>query len=500
MRILTYLLLVVSLSVPSAYAEKSNASLKSNAVNLIEKGQFEEARDLLERIKGTDDSKDLLFLLGFVYLKTGMFNEAVRSFRDYEAKKPDNDEFHYYYGLSLYETSQYDAALSEFNKSALIGVKTAPSYYHSGYIYYLKNNCDKALPFFINALKEENEYNTLAHHYSGMCLYKKGFEDKSAFEASIYHFEKVADEKGPKQEEAKRYINAINEYLTEGTIRYKKRYNVGSELDIAISSHRTITPVAGMPIVGVDSGRSGTWGRFFLELGLSPMMYDTFAMFFNYGFDTDLAFSSQLNATNAQAHSPGVTFQFYNQSRTFEAYAGYRYELELLEQDKFRKITSANAFTVGFDQSVTSSWSLGLKVPVHIYSAASGILGDFSGKSIQVTLVSQNIYGATSFKIEPSMLFYMPNDTSSLGKYQHYTISAKFNLPWKVIVLWPSIKLAPGRLAANGKHTTTYDFTASLYSPVGLGMKISAFFNFKKGFVSNIWDDSTGIAFEYLFQ
>ena len=303
-----------------------------------------------------------------------------------------------------------------------------------------------------------------------------------------------------KQEEAKRYINAINEYLTEGTIRYKKRYNVGSELDIAISSHRTITPVAGMPIVGVDSGRSGTWGRFFLELGLSPMMYDTFAMFFNYGFDTDLAFSSQLNATNAQAHSPGVTFQFYNQSRTFEAYAGYRYELELLEQDKFRKITSANAFTVGFDQSVTSSWSLGLKVPVHIYSAASGILGDFSGKSIQVTLVSQNIYGATSFKIEPSMLFYMPNDTSSLGKYQHYTISAKFNLPWKVIVLWPSIKLAPGRLAANGKHTTTYDFTASLYSPVGLGMKISAFFNFKKGFVSNIWDDSTGIAFEYLFQ
>ncbi len=500
MRIFFYLLIIVFSIAPIANAQQSTASLKANAVNLIEKGDFNEARALLERIKTTDNSKDLLFLLGFVYLKTGMFNDAVRSFKDYESRKPDNEEFHYYYGLSLYEASQYEAALVEFNKSALIGVKTGQSYYHSGYIYYLKNDCDKAVPFFINALKENSEYNTLAHHYSGVCLYNKGFEDKSSFEASIYHFEKVADEKGPKQEEAKTYINSINEYLTEGTIRYKKRYNIESDVSIAISSHRTITPVAGMPIIGVDSGRSGTWGRFFLELGISPLVYDTFAMFFNYGFDTDLAFSSQLNATNAQGHSPGVTFQFYNQSRTFEAYAGYRYELDLLEQDKFRKISAANAFTIGFDQSITSSWSLGMNMPFRFYSAGNGALGDFSGKSLQLTLVSQHIYGTTSFKIEPSVLFYMADANSFMGNYQHYVISAKFNLPWRVIFLWPTIKLSPGRLAANGRHTTTYDFTGALYSPIGLGMKITAFCNFKKGFVSNIWDVSTGLSLEYLFQ
>jgi Tfp pilus assembly protein PilF len=490
--------LLILISFNTLYAQTNTASLKANAVNLIEKGKFEEARNLLETIKGSDTNKDLLFLLGFVYLKTGMFDQSVQSFKNYDAAKPDNDEFHYYYALSLYETKQYDSALNEFNKSALIGVKTAPSYYYSGYIDFLRNDCDKALPLFVSALKEEGDYSILSHHYAGICLYQKGFEDRSAFEASVYHFEKVADEKGPKQEEAKSYINAINEYLSGGTLRYKKRYNVASQLNIAISSHRTINPIDGVPVVGVDGGRSAIWGSFVLDLGVSPLLYDDFAFFFNYDFNTNLAFSSQLNTTNVQAHNPGVTFQFYNQSRTFEAYAGYKYEVEFLERDAIRKISSANAIYLGVDQSLTSSWSLGLRIPIRLYSAVGGALGDFSGKSIDIQLVSQHLFGATSVRLEPAILFFMSG--GALASFKHYRIAAKFNLPWKFLFLWPSIKIEPGKLSSSTGSSTTYDLGGSLFSPIGLGMKISAFCNAKKGFVSTAWDVSTGISLEYLFQ
>jgi len=493
-----FLPILFILSLSALHAQNNTAYLKANAVNLIEQGNFEGARNLLERIKGTDTNKDLLFLLGFVYLKTGMFDQAVASFKSYDAEKPENDEFHYYYALSLYETKQYDAALSEFNKSALIGVKTAPSYYYSGYINFIRNDCDKALPLFVNALKENSDYTILSHHYAGICLYQKGFDDRSAFESSIYHFEKVADEKGPKQEEAKKYINSINEYFTGGVLRNKKRYNVASQLNLARSSHRTINPIDGVPIVGVDGGRSATYGSFLLDLGVSPLLYDKFALFINYAFDTNIAFSSQLNTTNVQAHFPGLTFQFYNQSRTFETSVGYKYELELLEQDKLRKISSANAIYIGLDQSITSSWSLGLRLPLRFYSATNGVLGNFSGKSIDFKLISQHIFGATSFRLEPAVLFYLSGGT--LANFQHYRIAAKFNLPWRVLFLWPSIKIEPGRLASAAGHSTTYDIGLSLFSPVGLGMKISAFCNAKKGFVTTAWDVSTGLSLEYLFQ
>ena len=497
MRFLIFLSLIASFNF--SYAQSNNnASLKANAVNLIEKGKFDEAKTLLERIKGSDNSKDLMFLLGFVYLKTGMYDQAVSSFKSYEASKPDNDEFHYYYGLALYETKKYDLALDEFNKSTLIGVKTAPSYYYSGYINFLRDDCDKALPFFVGALKEESEYNTLAHYYSGVCLYKKGFDDKTAFEASVYHFEKVADEKGPRQLDAQNYINSINEYLSGGAIRYKKRYNIDTQLNVAYSSRRTINPIEGVPIVGVDAGRGGSWGSFLLDLGVSPALYDTFAFFIDYGFDTNLAFSSQINNTNVQAHRPGLNFQFYNQSRTFEAYLKYMYEVELLEQDKIRKISSANIVELGFDQGFTPTWSLGMKIPIRLYSAEGGALGDFSGKSIEVVIVSQHIFGATSVRLEPSALFFMSG--GALASFKHYRFATKFNLPWKFLFLWPSIKFIPGKISSDTGSSTTYDMGFSLFNPIGLGMKLSVFTNAKKGYVSQNWDVSTGLSLEYVFQ
>jgi len=491
--------LVFILNSSFVHAQSSNISLKVNAVNLIEKERFEEAKELLERIKRSDNSKDVLFMLGFVYFKTGMFNQAIDEFKDYEAAKPDNDEYHYYYALSLYESKQYNAALKEFNKAILIGVKAPQSYYYSGYINFIKDDCDKALPLFINALKEDNEYRTLAHYYSGVCLYQKGFDDKEAFESSIYHFDKVIDDKSLKQDEAKSYINLINEYLSGGAIRHKKRYNIESQLIIANSSHRIITPVEGVPVVGVDAGRGAIWGSFLLELGASPLLYENYALFIDYGFYTNIAFSSQLNSSNVQNHRPGLTFQFYNQARTFEGYAGYRYEVGFLEQDRVRRIYADHMADLGFDQSITSSWSLGLRTPIRLYNAADGVLGDFSGKSIEVILVSQHIWGATSFKFEPSALFFM--GSALLPSFQYYKLTAKFNPPWEVLFLWPSIRIAPGRLVASTGSLTTYDFGAALFRAIGLGMKINIFGNAKKGFVSpDIWDVQVGLSLDYLFQ
>lgn len=495
-----FLLLLFAISIP-VYGQPRPETFKARAVSLMGKGDFEGARAILEGLRGVDNSNDVLSLLGFVYLKTGKYSEAVTVYKDYEKLKPDNDEYHYYLGVSYYEMKRYDEALDEFNKAVLAGVKVDASYYYSGYINLVKDNCDKALPFFVNILKEEQgDYTNLAHFYSGVCLYRDGFNDVGSFDSAEYHFDKVLEDKSQISQEARLYIDAIKEYQQSGAVRYKNRYNVEAYINLLYSSRRTINPIQGIPTLGVDTGRKAGVGQALLDLGVSPMIYDNFALFISYAFKTDLALTTQLSSSDYQGHALGMNFQFYNQKRTFEALLRYAYEVDLLDGTSFRKIDSAQVIEAGFDKSITSNWAMGLKIPFRLYNGNGGALGDFVGKSVEFKLYSYHVFGKTSLRFEPSALMYM-SSSGSISSFKHYRIAAKMNLPWKLWFLWPSLKAAPGRLVSstNG-YSSTYEFGLSLYRPVGLGMKINFSSTARKGFVSQNWEVISGVGIEYLYQ
>lgn len=495
MRKLTlFFLFFISLN---SFSQSNLATARVKIADLVGKQEYAQAKVLLDAIVANDVSKDLVFIKGFVYMKLALYEQALLIFKDYESKGVDNDDYYFYYGLLLFNLKSYEQSLEEFNRSILLGSNLASSYYYSGYIYFIKGDCEKALSFFVKVLKLGGEYISYAHYHSGICLYREGFVKPDFFEASSYHFKKVIDDKTPMNEDAQAYINSIDEYLKDGIIRKKSRYKVASNIQLAFSTRRTITPVEGMPIIGVDSGRSGPWAHFFIDMGASPLLYDEYAFFINYAFDTNLAFSSQMNNTNSQSHRPGFSFSYFDRSRTLEAYASYNLELDFLEQDKLKRIDSANVIELGFTRSMGKTWVLGVKLPLRFYSASSGVLGDFTGTNIELAVVSEHLIGATSLRFEPSMLFFISRGT--VDSFQHYKILTQLNLPWKVLFLWPSIKLTPGRLATVNGHSNTYDLYGSLFSKLGLGIKLNAFVNGKKGFVTQSWDFSTGVSMEYVF-
>jgi len=484
-----------------SFAQERPDIQKSKALLLMNEGDFKEALNILEGIKGKTNDPDFLFMLGVAYQKNSRFIESSTALKQFAAIKPNNEDYHYYLGYSLYNLKDNDAALDEFNKSDIFGVKPDASSYYSGMIYFEKKDYATALPFFIRALKGAGDYENAAHYYAGICLYKDGIGEggMASLEASLYHFEKVLKDNSDNSKEARRYIEVIREYLETGAIRQKKRLEIMLRAELFYSSNRTSNPIDGIPVFGVDAERQSLCGDFSANVAAAPLMYDTFGLFLSYGFEENLGFPSLVIQTNTQKHVPGISFQFFNEQRTMEAKIDYRYELNFLDSDKVRKIDFAHAIEASYMSSFTDNWAMGIKVPFRIHNGVGGSWGDFKAKSIEIMLLSYHYFGATSIRLEPSVVFFMPNATSVIPEFKYYSFAAKLNLPWKVFFVWPSFKIAPGIISRSTGDSKVYDFGLSLFRPLGLGARMEINSTFRKGYVSENWEFLTGLALEYTY-
>jgi len=471
---------------------------KSKAVSLMDKGDYQEALNILEGLKGQTDDKDIYFLIGIAYQKTGKHLDAINSFETFETKEPETQAFHYYLGVSLYEIKRYQEALSEFNKAEFAGIRMEESSYYAGYIYFMGEDYDNALPAFIRTIKQDGSFQNLAHYYSGVCLYNKGFGDRTSFESAIYHFDKVLKDNSDLSQEAKRYIEVIREYLNEGIVRYKKRLDLKSKADIYFTTNRTVTPVVGIPILGVKADSNRLAADFLFDVGFAPVLMEHFAFVVNYGFLLDTALSTEIDYTNVQTHQLGMGIQFFNQMRTWETSLNYSYSMDFLDEDKIRKIDGTHVVQFAYDQSITSSWVLGIKVPLRMYNANNGALGNFNGKGYEISLYSYNIVGKTSFLLEPSIVIYKAA-SGIVDDFKYYSINTKFNLPWRMWIFFPSVKLAPGRISSIKVNRSTLDASVNLGTSLGTGMKFNLIVRAKEGFISEKTEFITGLGFEYLY-
>ncbi len=471
---------------------------KSKAISLLDKGNYEEALSILEGLKGRSEDKDIYLLLGIAYQKVGKHGMAVESLRSFETSNPDSDQYHYYLGVSLYELKRYKEALNEFDKSELAGVKPEESSYYAGYIYFLDGKYEQALPYFIKTIKQDGAYKNTAHYYAGVCLYKKGLEDRSSFESALYHFDKVLKDNGPLSQEAKHYIEVIKEFLNEGTARYKKRLNLKSKADLFYTTNRTVTPIEGIPNFGVQADNNRLAADFLFDVGFAPVIENSFAMFVNYAFLIDTALSTEIDYTNVQKHKPGVSFQFFNQLRTWETSLNYSYSMDFLDTDKVRKIDGTHVISFSYDQSITSNWALGIKAPFRLYNGKSGVWGSFEGKSFELSIASYLLFGKTSILLEPSFITYSLTN-GVIPSFKYYSLNTKFNLPWRILTFWPSLKLSPGKISSATVNRATYDLACDLGATLGTGMKFNVFIRGREGFLSTNWELLSGIGFEYIY-
>ncbi|MCX6112216.1 MAG: hypothetical protein NTY22_02885, partial [Proteobacteria bacterium] len=153
------------------------------------------------------------------------------------------------------------------------------STYYAGYIYFLENDYENALPYFVKAIKQNGSFRNPAHYYAGVCLYNNGFGDRAAFESAMYHFDKVLKDNSELSQEARHYIEVIKEFLNEGIVRYKKRLDLKSKADIFFTSNRTVTPIDGIPIFGIRADNNRLAADFLFGIGFAPIMLDHFAVF-----------------------------------------------------------------------------------------------------------------------------------------------------------------------------------------------------------------------------
>jgi Zn-dependent protease len=117
-----------------SFLSDENASLKPQ-VALLEKGSFQEVRQQLEQ--DTTDSATRSWtvdcILGIAASNDGGTQgrkAALEYFYNAEAKKPDQGEFYYYYGLTLLEDGQVTRAGDEFKTALKVepGLKIAEKY------------------------------------------------------------------------------------------------------------------------------------------------------------------------------------------------------------------------------------------------------------------------------------------------------------------------------------------------------------------------------------
>lgn len=480
------------------FAQSRTDTSKAKAINFLDKGSYQQAVDILEGIKGQSDDKDIYFLLGIAYQKLGKYQDAIEALKTFENKKPDTDEYRYYLGLSFYEQKKYKEAFSEFNKAEAAGVKPEETAYYAGYIHFMRSEYEEALPFFIKVIKQDGPYQNIAHYYAGVCLYYMGYDDKPAFESAIYHFDKVLKDNSDLALEARRYIEVIKEFLSEGTARYKKRLNLKSKGDMFFTTRRTVLPVDGIPIIGITADDNRLTADFLFDIGFAPILMESFAFFINYGFLIDTALSTEIDYTNVQKHNPGVSFQFFNQLRTWEASLNYNYTMDFLDEDKVRKIDGTHVIQLSYDQSISSSWALSLKMPLRIYKADGGVLGSFDGKSVEFAVSSYHLLGKTSLLFEPSVIIYS-SSSGVVESFKYYSLTTKFNLPWKVWVFWPSVKLIPGKISSVNINRMTADLGMNLGATLGMGMKFNIILRAREGFLSDNWEIMSGVGFEYLY-
>ena len=73
--------------------------MRLKAIVSMEKGNYDEAIQILEDLKTSSSNKVIIFLLGLSYHKKNNHKQAITLLREFEKTSPENKEFHYYLAI-----------------------------------------------------------------------------------------------------------------------------------------------------------------------------------------------------------------------------------------------------------------------------------------------------------------------------------------------------------------------------------------------------------------
>ena len=139
---------------------------------LLQKGKYEEARQLLEQqLKINYENEDTHRLLIESYIAENRIDEILNRYQQLVAKKPDSIH-HFGYAYTLFFNKKIDESMEYYNKALELNAMMVLPHIGIGLIYYIRGEPQNAIPEYRQAIALEPErtsaYSNLALCYAAM--------------------------------------------------------------------------------------------------------------------------------------------------------------------------------------------------------------------------------------------------------------------------------------------------------------------------------------------
>jgi len=140
--------------VTMGWAQETAEEWFNKGIGAVQAGEYEEAiRSFKETLALRPDHEPSYTYIGLVYTMKAMWDEAIEAYRKAIEINPRNSQTHYDLGFSLYKKEMSDEAVEEFKTAIALNAGFVSAYQALGAVYAQEKMVEKAVPLFKKALE-----------------------------------------------------------------------------------------------------------------------------------------------------------------------------------------------------------------------------------------------------------------------------------------------------------------------------------------------------------
>lgn len=191
--------LFLLLCVTMGWAQQTAEEWFNKGIGDVKAREYDEAiRSFKETLALRPDHEPSYTYIGLVYTMKALWDEAIEAYRKAIEINPRNSQTHYDLGFSLYNKELLDEAIEEFNRAIALNAGFVSAYQALGGVYAQKKMVEKAVPLFKKALElspnDRTVHWNLAEAYSEL--------DKGILAADHYYHVAILSLRGGDREGA----------------------------------------------------------------------------------------------------------------------------------------------------------------------------------------------------------------------------------------------------------------------------------------------------------
>lgn len=364
------------------------------------------------------------------------FKEASRLYEEAIALDPENDEFYYRYGVSLYKVNNYNKSLSVLSIAEGGEQDPVEHKYYVALNHLKLNELDKALSEFKEIRDEDDKaLSPIAAFYAGnLELNSKSF--KTARENFQYVLDKSSDPKLDKEAELKlEEVDRLESFYESQKEVFKYSLSVGPQYDGNVLNVATQNLATNTEAYRLQYGASLTYHVYRTLSSLYSLQFDI-----NDMYSVDKNFKSDSTIQSADPLTMGVKVPMNHQWKLFSKdfssnIAPYITTLSMSSEGGSRKqIMSSQGFGADVSWAQSKSWSHVIKADYIMDNSSLEVSTPEDNQSAKRTTLGYSLIKVLDDKASKSLmgdLNYIQNKSDGTNNNFNKTIlGLTYSFPW----------------------------------------------------------------------